>query len=505
MRPPEKGYIYRLKTYIGILALLSATLVSILPAIAQEFEEFEEPDPLIPVPITGPGNVRLLGLESLRIALMGDGGVPLPPELSEYVRDKKAAIQLGKALFWDMQVGSDGMQSCATCHFHAGADSRAKNQLNPGLLRIRNQRNGDVQGFAAAANLPDSSFETGGPNYSLTPGDFPFIKSPNKWIENPDGTVGPWPGNSHDVVANAGVFFSLFSGITPGQNVDSGRAVFDPVWNVAGTTARRVEPRNAPTVINAVFNFTNFWDGRANHHFNGVTPFGNQDLEARIFVSSGATQKLVQQKLELHNASLASQAVGPPLSFFEMAFGNGAENFRIFPELGRKLLSVTPLAKQNVSPTDSVLGELCNPSGPGLDPQKFRNSSTGALVNGYRHLIEKAFKPKYWNSPQLVVLPAPSQTEAPGNQSIIQDGPTLLAAPGATGNISFSHMEANMAFFFGVSIMLYESTLVSDRTPYDQWMEGNGRFVPGFGKPELRGLDVFVNKGKCINCHGGPE
>jgi hypothetical protein len=28
--------------------------------------------------------------------------------LSDYVRDRAAAIRLGKALFWDMNVGSDG-------------------------------------------------------------------------------------------------------------------------------------------------------------------------------------------------------------------------------------------------------------------------------------------------------------------------------------------------------------------------------------------------------------
>lgn len=43
---------------------------------------------------------------------------------------------LGKALFWDMQVGSDGVQACATCHFRAGADPRRKNQISPGLLRV---------------------------------------------------------------------------------------------------------------------------------------------------------------------------------------------------------------------------------------------------------------------------------------------------------------------------------------------------------------------------------
>ena len=47
-----------------------------------------------------------------------------PDNLGDFVKDKVAAIKLGKALFWDMQVGSDGKTSCATCHFHAGAARR---------------------------------------------------------------------------------------------------------------------------------------------------------------------------------------------------------------------------------------------------------------------------------------------------------------------------------------------------------------------------------------------
>ena len=49
-----------------------------------------------------------------------------------YVRNRDVAIVLGKALFWDMQVGSDGVQACASCHFRAGADPRSINQVNPG-------------------------------------------------------------------------------------------------------------------------------------------------------------------------------------------------------------------------------------------------------------------------------------------------------------------------------------------------------------------------------------
>ena len=56
---------------------------------------------------------------------------PPVPGLSDYVVDEDAAIRLGKALFWDQQVGSDGM-ACASCHYHAGADDRVVHQLSPG-------------------------------------------------------------------------------------------------------------------------------------------------------------------------------------------------------------------------------------------------------------------------------------------------------------------------------------------------------------------------------------
>ena len=40
--------------------------------------------------------------------------VPGPSNLNDFVRDPAMARALGKALFWDMQVGSDRMQSCAS-------------------------------------------------------------------------------------------------------------------------------------------------------------------------------------------------------------------------------------------------------------------------------------------------------------------------------------------------------------------------------------------------------
>src|SRR5437868_773444 len=84
-------------------------------------------------------------------------GLPVPgPDLRNYVSDQKALVALGKALFWDMQTGSDGVQACATCHFNAGADSRSKNTIAPrntGMFQVG-----------------------GGPNYQLQLADFPFHK-----------------------------------------------------------------------------------------------------------------------------------------------------------------------------------------------------------------------------------------------------------------------------------------------------------------------------------------
>ena len=54
--------------------------------------------------------------------------MPKPTNLADFVKDEDQAIILGKALFWDTQVGSDGKTACATCHFHTEADGRTRNQ-----------------------------------------------------------------------------------------------------------------------------------------------------------------------------------------------------------------------------------------------------------------------------------------------------------------------------------------------------------------------------------------
>ena len=81
---------------------------------------------------------------------------------------------------------------------------------------------------------------------------------------------------------------------------------------------RRVEPRNTPTVINAVFNHRQFWDGRAENVFNGVNHLGARDPERTVFRADDPRNP-VEVRVALVNSSLASQAVAPIVSDLEMA------------------------------------------------------------------------------------------------------------------------------------------------------------------------------------------
>src|ERR671937_1192599 len=293
--------------------------------------------------ITQPGGIAQAGLP---VGPLSTVDVPEPAHLADFVQDKGAAIALGKALFWDTQVGSDGIQACATCHFHAGADSRTTNQLSPGL----NRRTPDL-----SAPDPDTSFQIGGPNYTLKASDFPLHK-----LADPQDRTSTVIADTNDVVSSQGVFMRTFDDVTPGQAIDMCHPLTDTTgFTIGGLNTRRVEPRNAPTVINAVFNDRNFWDGRANNTFNGVNPFGLRDPNA--FIYKVVNGQPVTVTVSIPNASLASQAVGPPGSPFEMSCAG-----RPFAQIGHKLLSpdvvtgkpLMPLGKQLVDRYDSVLGPL---------------------------------------------------------------------------------------------------------------------------------------------------
>src|SRR5262249_28376565 len=291
--------------------------------------------------------------------------IPDPTDLGTYVRDRNVAIVLGKAFFWDMQVGSDGVQACASCHFRAGADPRSINQLNPG-----------------GADNPDPTIHLGGPNYQLKASDFPLHK-----LADPTDRHSNVQRDIDDVVSSQGVHLRQFVGVVPGEIRDQTAVVPDPVFNIQGINTRRAEPRNTPSIFNAAFTLHNFWDRRARNIFNGASVFGAGDAAARVLRATG-TNNIKPVVVRIDNASLASQAVGPPLSDREMGSLG-----RTFKDIGKRLAPARPLQQQQVAITDSVLGAYVG------------NQLTG-LATTYQELIEAAFQPAWWQSNQIVVVAA---------------------------------------------------------------------------------------------------
>jgi cytochrome c peroxidase len=562
--------------------------------------------------------------------------VPVPPVfgMEGILADKTAAIELGKALFWDMQAGSDDIQACASCHFNAGADSRAINQVNPG------QAGGDNAfqvGVSADGSLgPNYHYRSGTPGAGFGgyhDGDFPFRKvadvkdrfsvtsdvndvsgsqgqfgltndkimvptptSPDAVQQVGDG--GPEHGIGHEHIMSdsndPGSTGSNRSGSIAGggarhnvtgqstgsvagskaTSVESTTPVIDPVFsypNPADPTkrvnVRRVTGRNTPSAVNAVFNFRNFWDGRAQNVCNGANPFGARDNSLHLLVL-GTDGKLGPAHVGMVNSALCSQSLGPILSSVEMSADD-----RNFHQVGKKLLARVPLSTQMVDPTDSVLGTLSKAPGKGLK-------------TSYSQLIQQAFLPEWWQFSRHIC------TAADGSTITNVDPAEFETCPSGTDD--YSQMEYNFSLFWGVAIQMYESTLIADQTPFDRYMEqqktytltgdnhnqnytiqlapgiqpysvsvialdpladftdqemayafdygdgrvmgvgldqgfidyATGRLTLQFGMPpvstfpikisysvdatpmttgQLRGLLVFQTKGRCVNCHGGPE
>lgn len=455
--------------------------------------------------------------------------VGVPPALQEYI-GRLGAETLGKALFWDMQVGSDGVQACASCHFHAGVDSRTRNQLNPNTLG------------------GDNTLSVAGPNEDVEASDFPFHQ-----LIDPDIPGEPLlnPGNvlsdSNDVMSSMGVSeFKLFDDIPmPGPfsfvstdvmgiralRPDIGTVMPDPVPAFidpeTGENLRRVEPRHTPTFHGAAFNLDNFWDGRARFNFNGGSVFGPSDPQFHIFINpglltfgdgefGGATMghlredlfdedpELAEQPVRIKFSSLASQAVGPPLSDFEMSFLG-----RNWPKIGKKLLqgdmgaihnqgngapqqpgtnrfrAVVPLANQLVATDDSRLGPFSNQGGS-VCIELGRPTAPGkpGLCISYNDLIRLAFERMFWNRNNRHLAGAPDPSDPFDGYSL-----TVVEAPVNPGNVNqFTQMEANFSTFFGLAVQAYETLTIPDDTPFDRFLDANPLAGNGIGQPGEQGV-----------------
>ena len=434
--------------------------------------------------------------------------VPPLPDLAGIVKNKNWALVLGKALFFDQQVGSDG-QACYSCHFVAGADTRLKNQLSPGFTDITFGPDGDSKfgsiqsdtGEVLPGHMPSGA--PAGPNYTMTPKDFPGHQLVDETDKN-----SPIRTTTNDRLSSQGSFDETFNRVSLLGTRDFCSKPDGTIFHAGKYPARQVEPRHTPTLINAAFNHRNFWDGRANNLFTGVGVFGMRDIYAdkknRLIVLD-AKGKPYLDFLQLENASLASQSVGPPISAREMSCDG-----RTFADVGRKMLLRIPLALQKIHAQDSVFGK----SGPFGDLRSVLGRGL-KFQYLYAELIKKAFADKYWNSL--------------GRYEITSDGKLKLAPLRG-----YTQMEHNFSMFWGISIMLYEATLVSDQSEFDKLTAPGAGLVaapvagcfptgplpPGVDPLWLRGCNIFfqasfitgpffdgtrpVTGAACTFCHSGP-
>lgn len=374
--------------------------------------------------------------------------IPSPRQGKDFIADPHAAVRLGKALFWDVQASSDGKVACASCHHQAGSDGRVKNQVRP------------VGG----------TFFHGGPNHTLSLGDYPLRK-----LSNFDDARSRVLADTANRTASQGIALRGFVDIVPGQAVEKGAFVLDPVYSVGGVNVRRAAAGNAPTVINAVFNFRQLIVGFPQNIFNGVNPWGDRDPAAAVFQWKRGRIRPVQVRID--NASLASQSVDPPVNSSEMAYSG-----RTFPKICKKLFTLKPLAGQRVDGTDSVLGRLADRKGRGLNIS-------------YSEMVQAAFQPEWWAGEGVI--------------RFTSSGPDIHGASlRALSTDEYSQMEANCSLFWGLALQSYVSTLVADDTPFDRYLEGRASLSPF----QEQGLKLFMGqpsllggKAHCSQCHSGPE
>ncbi len=432
-------------------------------------------------------------------------------DLLQFIADPEAARALGKAFFWEIRAGSDyrrdadgafrGM-ACASCHYRFGADARNRN-----TARIP---------YVAWDRFPAD------PNHPLP--QFPF--------DPRDGASQDFDAGQNGtplqlIVGSSGVAPRLFEGLADPppatgawlseESSDAVPSVNPPPneWEMflaGGQVFRQITHRNTPTAFNAAFSDRLFHDGRAESTFNGFSIFGDRDRRAVIHKRDRLGQ-IVPVHVAVTHAALASQAVGPIVNDVEMSYGG-----RAFPDVARKLLDAPVLAHQAVAADDSVLGTMAAAGLVGKDAPADKRLT-------YRALIRLAFRREWWDG-----------RDAKGQEQAV---PLELSEHLPNGlPPSGTLEEANFPLYWGLGLMLYQSGLISNESPFDAMLRGDGGPVnaawqshknevgevhldvatlPPSGKqtptpPPLldtgtavfqRGMRVFLARG-CVECHAGP-
>lgn len=258
----------------------------------------------------------------------------LDEKVGPLVVNRALAVVLGKAIFWDMQFGTGGV-ACATCHHHAGTDSRLNGQL----------------AWTRVVPAHDPMRRT----KHITSDLFPFVRERAKKQQAQTSTFM--------VMGSAGI---IRSSCSTQANVP-----------VHASGHRVVTSRNALSVINSRFYQRLFWDGRANSMFNGLNSWGYRGASDSGFHQPFSIKKKVGG---IANASLASQALSPLMTPGEMICEG--ESLAI---IATRTLPLRVLSLQKVHGQDSVLGP-------------YRASSGYGLTMTYEMLFKKVFSKRLWQA-----------------------------------------------------------------------------------------------------------
>jgi cytochrome c peroxidase len=191
--------------------------------------------------------------------------------------DDKA--MLGKFLFWDEQMGSLDNMACGTCHrsFSGGSDPRTN--------------------------------------------------APIAHLAGPDGTIDSAPGPTSDDIRGA-----------------AGVRLCSTPSNVTGANPQ-VTLRKPPSYFDAMFANRVFWDGRAGDCKPGDGNSGGCFYDPDTIALNPAAKPLITGTFDtttgrVVGGALEQQAMGPPISFAEMACAD-----QTWAKIEQKLATATPLAK----------------------------------------------------------------------------------------------------------------------------------------------------------------
>ncbi len=188
------------------------------------------------------GHIMMVAILSLGVTSAKAADVDLNNgwEAFPTAASQEAAIKLGKALFWDVQLGSGngGQYACASCHYQAGSDSHP--------LRIQ------------SGQLPNG------------------------------------------ILGSLGVQGSTFRGIACVDDVNApGGLCAQPADDFVVVGELGITGRNAPPAVDSN-SVHNFWDGRANFVFNGLDPSG--EVRAGLYTPTGMKSVMILESSQASQA-----------------------------------------------------------------------------------------------------------------------------------------------------------------------------------------------------------